>query len=118
MSPLTKTTIVPTGNPNDVLNRSILKMIILHETGDIVQIADDLAKYPPNIERHVIWFKDPNENEIRELFGDLDSNFNEIAAFSLSTTNVIADYILRNEEIGFARVDEAFTNAGKIEFNR
>jgi hypothetical protein len=117
MSPLKKTTIVPDGNPKEVLNKKILKMIVLRDNTKLAEFANELAIYPPNIERWVIWFKNPDENEIVKLFGNLDKDFNKIAGFSLSAKNEIANYILVNELIDILRVEEAYTDAGLPNYN-
>lgn len=117
MCTLEKTTIIPDGNPNDVLGQPILKMVVLRENEPLAKIANDLALYPPNIDRQVLWFTDPSEDELRDLFGNFDENINSIVAFSLSTTNIIADYIIQGEIIDHVRVEHSYTLAGLPDFN-
>jgi|FLOH01.1.fsa_nt_gi hypothetical protein len=114
---LEKTTIVPDGNPNEILELPILKMVVLRVNEQLVQIANDLALYPPIIDRHVLWFTDPVENELADLFGNFDEDFNNILAFSMSTSNMIADYITQGEIIDIVRVEHSYTLAGLEEFN-
>ncbi len=117
MHSLEKTTIIPDGNFNEILELPILKMVIIVNNPELVEIANDLSLYPPNIERHVLWFKDTSEDEIKEIFNDINEDYNDIQAFSVSTTNKVADYILSHEIIDMVRVDHSFTIAGKPEFN-
>lgn len=114
---LQKTTIYPDENPSPILNQHILKVVVLGNKVHLVKVADDLAIDPPTaIDRHVIWFKQPDPQLLLTLFPGLPQN-NNIKAFSLSTLNNIADIIYNNEPEDYVRVDQAYTRAGLPEYN-
>ena len=117
MRTLEKTTIIPNGNAIDVLGQPILKIVVLGDDEPLAQIANELAYYPPFIDRQVLWFKYPIEDELRGLFGNFDEDFDNIKGFSLSTKNVIADYITQGEIADPVRVELSYTRAGLPEFN-
>ncbi len=117
MYALEKTTIIPDGDYNEILDLPILKLVVIDDNPEITRIANNLAIYPPNIDRHVLWFKESSEDELNEIFNGLDEDYNNIIAFSVSTINKIADYILYDDTIDMVRVDQAFTEAGKPEYN-
>ena len=125
MCTLEKTTIIPTGDPREILSKQILKMVVLVDNEQLVQFANDMALYPPQVDRHVLWFTEPNENELIELIKEFDPEFerefnigfDSILAFSLSTTNKIADYITSDEVIDLVRIGYSYTKAGLPEYN-
>lgn len=117
MKELEKTTIVPDEDPKNILKEPILKMIVLGNNKPLAVMANELAFYPPIKDRRVIWYKHFTEDEIRRLFDDLTGDFNTILAFSLSTKNLVADYIRQGDIVDEVRMEEVYTNAGLPEFN-
>lgn len=118
MPQLQKTTVVPPGNPTSVLNEKIIKMIVVTNDSEFVEKADNLAiNAPTAIQRKVIWYKQPDWQQLKQMFAELPYNKVDIKAFSVSTKNKIADVITVNEQADYMRIDEAYTKAGLAEFN-
>ena len=118
MSDLDKTTIIPDGNPNDVLDYPILKMVVLGDNLKLAQIANRFAHENPIVDRKVLWFKEPSTANLKQFFPKLEDNLDDIQGFSVSTTNVIAYYIRKGETVNNVRVDRAYNKAGLPENNR
>ncbi|ALM49775.1 hypothetical protein AMR72_13215 [Flavobacterium psychrophilum] len=117
MSTFQKTCISPDSGINTILNKPILKLVVIGDHEDIVSIADNLALYPPmNTERYVIWYPLVDANLLMTKFPGL-SDVGNIVAFSLSKTNKVADIIAANETADYVRIDYSFTKAGAAALN-
>ena len=118
MSEIRKTIIVPGGNARDVVGKPILKMVVLGNNEQVAKSASRLALYPPtNTDRYVLWFKNPSHSELKQLFENLDEDISNVVAFSVSTKDVVVDYIRTGETIDNVRLDHAYTKAGLREYN-
>ena len=117
MSQLDKTLIIPEDDPNTVVGQPILKMVILGNNQHLAQIANDLALDPPVVDRRVLWFKDPDMAALRHLFKSLADDLGDVLAFSVSTKDLVADYIRKGEQLDYIRVDQSYTRAGLPEYN-
>lgn len=115
---LTKTIIYPDNILEDKLKEKILKMVVLGDKQALVDTADYLAEEPPtNIDRCVIWYKQPNFNDLKTRYPEL-KNYPDFKAFSLSTTNKVADVLPDNDQEDNARIDAAYTKAGLPQYNK
>lgn len=114
--PSNKTTIVPGQDPSGVINSPILKMVVLGNYPDIVTKSDTLAQSPVIVDRKVIWYQQVPGN-LNDIFHGLPASYGNIKAFSVSTTNTVADKILLDETADNVRVMQAFNRAGLSKFN-
>ncbi len=114
-----KTTTIPDGDLKDVIGKPILKMVVLGNHPKLLQYASEIADDVPedDVDRKILWFKNPSENKIKGIFPDFKGDFDKILAFSVSTTDTIADYIKVGDKIGYIRTSQSFMRAGKPEFN-
>lgn len=129
MSELKKTIIIPDddatnaeGKPklkiSDVVGKPILKMVVLGDSEEVATFASHLAEEPPTaVDRHVIWYKEPDHSALKLLFKNLDDNIEGVLAFAVSTKDIVADYVRAGEKIGYTRIDLAYSRAGLSEFN-
>jgi hypothetical protein len=108
--PLTKTIIVPPGNPDVTLHLPIIKMVVVVNDAALAQLADDLAQMPPLTDRQVIWFQNglPASYQAQFKVPDLAT----AVAFSLSPENDIGTVIRQGDIIDEMGMDEAYTAAG------
>ena len=119
MSDLDKTTIIPGGDAKEVLNKPILKIIVLVDNREIAQYANDAARRPPTpVDFQVIWFKNPNLSEIKNLIENIDDNLDDVIAFSISTKNRAAYYIRQGSRLSVPIFRNAFIKAGYAEHNK
>lgn len=119
MAPFEKTVTHPDQDPDDILNQPVLKMVVLVDDLDLVDIANNLALDPPiSVDRWVVWFKDPDDDDMRRRIPDLPPELKEIQAFSLSPMNKVSDIIYRKEKVDYVRVEHAYTKAGLPENNQ
>jgi hypothetical protein len=109
---LQRTTIVPDGDPNPVFGEPILKLVVLGDRPDLVEIADKLSIDPPFIPRKVIWFKNGLPDALQAKFNVPD--LADVKAFSLSVTNSLGPSLMDNDIEDFAAVDNLFIQAGLI----
>ena len=109
--PLTKTTIVPPGNADNVLNQPIIKLIVVMNDPNLAQLADDLAQNPPIVDRQVIWFQNGLPANFQAMFNI--NNLNTALAFSLKIDNTVADVIRDTDNpVDAVRMAIAYNNAG------
>jgi hypothetical protein len=115
---LKKTLIYPGENPVSVLSRKCLKIVVLRNNRDIVETAEILAQnQPTNTERHIIWYKSYDDNELKNKFPGLPDNLSGILAFSLSTTNKVCEVISNWKDGDYVRMESIFENAELEENN-
>jgi len=115
---LKKTLIYPGENPCTVLSRKCLKIVVLTDNRDIVETAEILAQnQPTSAERHVIWYKEYNDSELKNKFPGLPDNLSGIEAFSLSTTNKVCEVIKKWKDGDYVRMESVFENAELAENN-
>lgn len=118
MSNLSKTITIPPASPETILGKPVLKMVILGYYPNAVDLANELAIEPPtSTDRWVLWFPQPESDQIRTLFPSLQNNYSSLLGFVLSTTNKIADLLLVNETIDTVRIDQAYTQGGLPQYN-
>jgi hypothetical protein len=118
MDDLEKTTIYPDQNPNSVLSKKILKLVILVNNENLVVTADRIAQdTPAGIDRQVIWYKSLNDIDLKTKFPGLPDDLTGILAFSLSTRNKVSDLIRNWSDNDYETIEEAFDNAGLDENN-
>jgi hypothetical protein len=118
MEDLEKTTIYPDQNPNAVLSKKILKLVILVNNENLVVTADRIARdMPSDIDRQVIWYKNLNDIDLINKFPGLPDDLTGIMAFSLSTRNKVSDLIKNWQDGDYERIELAFNNAGLDENN-
>lgn len=118
MPQLLNTTTVPPEDPTSVLGKNFIKMVVVVDDPGLVTIADNLTiNAPTPIKRKVIWYKQPNWQQMNNDFKGLPVNTANIKAFSVSTKNIVADTINANEEAGYVRVGQAYSKAGLPQFN-
>jgi hypothetical protein len=118
MANFNKTIQIPPASAETVIGKPIIKMVVLGNYPDVVEKANNLALEPPTeVDRWVLWFKQPNESELNVLFPNLPDDISSIVAFSLSTQNRVADTITTQEEADYVRIDQAYTKAGLPGFN-
>lgn len=106
---LTKTTAVPPGDADAVLNLPIIKMVVIVNDDVLAQLADDLAQMPPVVDRQVIWFPGGLPANYVAQFG---IDVAAVLAFSLSPANTVGDTINQGEPLDETRIDTAYTKAG------
>jgi hypothetical protein len=115
---LLKTVIHPDTDPESKLQEPVLKMVILGNKTELVATADYLAEEPPTeVDRWVIWYKNPDMKALKKKFPVL-KNMPEFKAFSLSTINKVADVITVNDLEDELRVEKAYTKAGLRQYNQ
>jgi hypothetical protein len=109
--PLLKTTIVPPGNPDTVLNNAqALKFILLVNNSFYAQMADNLSSHPPVADRQVIWFTNGLPPAYQKMFNI--PQLGTAVAFTLKLDNTVADIIRNDEIIDYPRFNLAYYNAG------
>ncbi|MBA4410621.1 MAG: hypothetical protein C0397_14515 [Odoribacter sp.] len=119
MSYSENTIICSTEIPTEILEKTCLKLIVLNQDDEFVNIADSVAQQEPmGFDRCVVWIKDFNFALIKDQLPDLLANQNNIAAFSISTINKVAWIISTTDPVNGPRIDRAFIEAGKNQFNK
>jgi hypothetical protein len=117
--PLLKTVTQP--NPPETepkFAEPVLKLVVLGNREPLATAADAMAQNPPtNVDRWVVWYKNPDMDALKAKFTELQDKEN-FKAFSLSTKNKVADIIKSEDLEDEVRVDEAFTKAGLKKFNK
>jgi|GEM_PF-3299793 len=109
--PLIKTTIVPPGDANAVLNQPIIKMIVIVNDPDLAQLADNLARNPPIVDRQVVWFPGGLPANFQATF-NID-HIDTALAFSLKIDNTVADIITTDDRpVDAVRMAIGYNNAG------
>lgn len=102
----------------DIINDPILKLIVINDEEDFVELADMVAQQDPmGMDRRVIWIKNCDHQSVYDQIPDLSVELNNVKAFSLSTINKAARIIDIDDDINFIRIDEAYIEAGKPEYN-
>ena len=118
MPQLEKTIIYPGNNPDPILEKSILKIVVLTDDLGLVKKANNLSLNPPtSVDRYVIWFKEFIANDINVKYPYFPNNLADIKAFALSTKNKVAKVIYKNESTDYVDLDAAFTKAGLPQYN-
>lgn len=118
MSQSPKTTIVPPSNPDSIFNTNSLKFVLVTNDQDLASMASNMAlDTVANIERNVVWFTQPDWENLKQLFGGLPDEIDGVKAFVLSTKNKVADIITSNEIADYVRVGRAYATAGLEQYN-
>lgn len=119
MPVLQKMIMVPPSNPKTILDQKIIKFIVLVNDESVVVKANNLAlDTPANVDRFVIWYKEPDLTNIKKENPSLPNDLSLVTAFTLSEINKVADVIMNSETIDYVRIDSAYTKAGLPEFNK
>lgn len=113
MPQLEKTITYPENNPDNILAKPIIKMVVLVNDPELVTKANNLSlNSPTSVDRYVIWFKTWDANTLKKKYPYFPNNLKDIQVFTLSTKNMIAKIIKKNESVEYVNLDSAFTKAG------
>lgn len=115
---LKKTIIYPNEDPNRILNRPCLKIIVVVDDENLVETADVLAQNPSSeIDRQVIWYKNLNGIDLNTKFPGLPADLSRIQAFSLSKINKVCDVIRNWKPRDYVLMESIFEHAELEENN-
>ena len=119
MSYSENTIICSTEISSEILEKTCLKLIVLTQDDEFISIADLVAQQDPmGFYRCVVWIENCNFDSIKDQIPDLIADPDNLTAFSLSTINKVAWIINTADPVNGPRIDRAFIEAGKLQFNK
>lgn len=102
----------------EILNETSLKLVVLNNFNNFVEMADSVAQQTPmGFERRIVWVKNKDIEMLKNQFSELPDEIENIIAFSLSTINKVAFILNKGDTINSPRIDRAFIKAGKTKYN-
>jgi nitrate reductase NapAB chaperone NapD len=103
--------------PLEVLTKQCLKLVILSDDENLVNLADTIAQQEPfGVDRIVVWIHNIDTTAITNQIPEID-DIENILAFSLSTINKVGMVVTSSSTIDLVELDSAFIEAGKTDRN-
>ena len=117
---LKKTTIFPgEKDPKDLLSKTNIKMVVLVNDETTAKNADRAARHPLNdiVDSQVLWFTQPDFNEIHKMIPGLPQDLIQVIYFTLSTNNTVVNIVRKNDVYDEMTFRQHFVDAGLPQYN-